>query len=239
MDKFSLMVPNFIPSKEYVDPKHNNACIGCGVSLAVRHVGKAVEDLLSKATFERAAGDMFGVKTDAGFMRIKQGKSELIICLDDEPGASLNDVVSKKLADVAVAEGFEYVATASPSYPFDLFEKVQSALEVEGKSFIHILCPCPTAWQFSTEDAVKMGFRAVESLAFPLYEVASGYYNLTIKTLKPRALSEYISGQGRFEKVTEKQLASAAEKVEKAYAKLTEKIDGQMAYTFETTGPVY
>ena len=71
---------------------------------------------------------------------------------------------------------------------------------------------------------MKLGFWAVESLAFPLYEVGSGYYNLTVKTLKTRALAEYIKAQGRFENVTEKQLASAAATVEKEYSKLLDNL---------------
>ena len=48
MDKYSLMVPNFIPSGEYFDPKLSNACIGCGVSLAARLVGKALSAATQK-----------------------------------------------------------------------------------------------------------------------------------------------------------------------------------------------
>ena len=223
MDKFSLMVPNFIPSKEYVNPKHSNTCIGCGVALAVRHVGKAIEGLMSKAKFETAANtESFGVKNDAACMRIKQGKRELVICLDDEPADKIADVCAKKMPAVAAAEGCAYVATASPSYPFDLMDKVKRAMETEGNSYIHILCPCPMGWQFPTEDAVKVGFLAVESLAFPLYEIAGGYYNETVKTLKPRDVTEYIRAQGRFEKVTDQQIKSVAAAVEKDYAKLVE-----------------
>jgi len=225
MDKYSLMVPNFIPSGEYFDPKHSDTCIGCGVSLAARLVGKALEKAFSSAVCERRSGaDLFGVKTDAAFMRIKKGKNQLIICFDDEPSNNLQDALVKTLPAVAVAEGIAYVATASPSYPFDLMEKVQRAMDAEGSAYIHILTPCPSAWKFPTEDTVKVGFKAVETLAFPLYEIASGFYNLTNKTLKPRAIEEYIRAQGRFEKVKAAQVKSAAATVAKEYKKLIEKV---------------
>ena len=54
MDKYSLMVPNFIPVKEYFDPKHSDTCIGCGVSLAARLVGKALEKAFDQARSEAA-----------------------------------------------------------------------------------------------------------------------------------------------------------------------------------------
>ncbi len=240
MDKFSLYVPNFLPREEFFDPKHNQTCIGCGVSLAVRLVGKAAEGLLHKAVCERqSAAELFGVTSDAAFLKLKQGKQTTIICLDDEPENSLDSAVKKTLPGIAVAEGFQYVATACPSYPFDLFEKVQRALESQGNAYLHILCPCPSAWQYKTEDTVKVGFWAVESLAFPLYEVAAGFYNMTVKTLKPRPLSEYLSAQARFAKATEKQLAAAGKQVEKEYGKLLENIQSGIAYTYETTGAVY
>ena len=240
MDKFSLYVPNFLPAEEYVDPKHNQTCIGCGVSLAVRLVGKAVQRLLSKAVCERRSGsELFGSATDAAFLRIKQGKHEMVLCLDDEPENSLDGAVEKKLPGIAVAEGFVYVATACPSYPFDVYDKVKRALEADGNSYIHMLCPCPAAWQYKTEDTVKVGFWAVESRAFPLYEVARGFYNQTVKIIKPRPLADYISAQARFAGVTDKQMKTAEGVVEKGYGRLLERIQSGINYTFETTGKVY
>ncbi len=225
MDKYSLYVPNFLPAGEYFDSKHNQTCIGCGVSLAVRLVGKAAENLLGKASCERGTGSaLFGCTTDAAVLKIKQGKKELIICLDDEPEGTLKQAVHKNLPAVAVAEGVKYVATACPSYPFDLLEKAKRALEADGSAYIHILCPCPAAWQYPTEDTVKVGFSAVESRAFPLYEVGSGYYNLTVTTMNPRPVSEYIRAQGRFSSATDKDIKSAQSTVEKEYKKLLENI---------------
>ena len=125
-----------------------------------------------------------------------------------------------------MAEGIAYVATACPSYPFDLMEKVSAPWRWRS-AYIHILTPCPSAWKYPTENTVKVGFKAVETLAFPLYEVASGFYNLTNKTLKPRAIEEYIRAQGRFEKISAAQLKSAAATVEKEYKKLLEKVQPQ------------
>ena len=225
MDKFSLYVPNFLPCKEYFDPKKNNACPGCGIALAVRHTYKAVEKLIEKAVWETpSGGELFGSKTDVSLLKIKQGKTEVIICLDNEAGGSLQDAIKKQMPAIAAAEGFKYVATASPSYPFDLYDKMKKALETEGKSYIHILCPCPVGWQFEPETTVKVGRWAVESRAFSLYEVGSGFYNQTVKTLKPRQLSDYIKAQERFSEVTDEQLEEASAAVEKEYSKLLENI---------------
>ena len=61
MDKFSLYVPNFLPCKEYFEPKKNNACPGCGISLAVRQTYKAVESLIEKAVWEKPASGKFRI----------------------------------------------------------------------------------------------------------------------------------------------------------------------------------
>lgn len=225
MDKFSLYVPNFLPCKEYFDSKKNNACPGCGLALALRHVYKAVDSLIEKAVWEKPAGsDLSGGKTGVSLLRIKHGKSDVIICFDNEAGGTFDDVIAKKMPAIAIAEGFKYVATACPSYPFDLYDKVKNAIETEGKSYIHILCPCPAGWKFESEDTVKVGFKAVETNAFPLYEVGSGCYNLTIKTLKPKKLADYIKAQERFADVADSKIEQAGAAVEKAYTKLLENV---------------
>ncbi|MEI6125660.1 MAG: hypothetical protein WCQ99_03815 [Pseudomonadota bacterium] len=223
MDKFSLYVPNFLPCNEYFDPKKNNACPGCGIALALRHVYKAIEGLIEKAAWTTPAGnDLLGGKTGASLLRVKQGKADVIICFDNEAGGTLTDALNKKMPGVAVAEGFKYVATACPSYPFDLIDKMKTAIETEGKSYIHILCPCPAGWKFESENTVKVGFKAVETNAFPLYEVGTGCYTLTIKTAKPKTLSVYVQAQERFAGISDSDLAQANAAVEKAYGKLLE-----------------
>jgi pyruvate ferredoxin oxidoreductase beta subunit len=164
-------------------------------------------------------------KSEPSLLRIKKAKAELIICLDNEAGGSLDEATKKTMPAIAVAEGFQYVATASPSYPFDLYEKVKKGMEIEGRAYIHILCPCPVAWQFDPELTVKVGRWAVESTAFPLFEVSGGsVYHLTVKTQKPRALADYLKPQYRFGELSDKQIEEAATAVDSDYKKLIEKI---------------
>ena len=234
MDKFSLYVPNFLPFKEYFIPEKNNACPGCGLALAVRQTYKAIESDMEKAVWQMPAdGKLFGGlfdkspvgKSEPSLLIIKKGKAELTICFDNEAGGTLNEAIKKSMPAIAVAEGFKYVATACPSYPFDMHEKIKQGLEVEGRAYIHILCPCPAGWQFDPEITVKIGRWAVESRAFPLYEVGGGTaYHLTVNTPKPRALADYLKPQKRFESLSEKDIEAAAAAIEIDYKKLTEKI---------------
>jgi len=234
MDKFSLFVPNFLPFKEYFVPEKNIACAGCGLALAIRQTYKALEAVIEKAEWVKAGdGKLFARlfdkspmgNSEPSLLRIKKPGGELIICFDNEAGGSLEEAVKKAMPAIAVAEGFHYVATACPSYPFDLYEKVKKGLEAEGKAYLHILCPCPVAWQFDPELTVKIGRWAVESRAFPLYEVGSASaYHLTVTTAKPRPLADYLKPQYRFAEISEQQIADLGAAVESDYKKLTDKI---------------
>jgi pyruvate/2-oxoacid:ferredoxin oxidoreductase beta subunit len=230
-----------LPCKEYFSPEKNQACPGCGLALAVRQTYKALEKGIEKASWQplmeggslEGTLDIFGVvRGGASFLQIPKEKSDLILCLDNEAGGSLNEVLEKPMPSIAVAEGFQYVATACPSYPFDLFEKVKRGFQTEGKAYIHILCPCPQGWQFEPELTVKVGCWAVESRAFPLYEVGGGVYELTLKTPKPRALADYLNVQKRFEGLTEEEIEEAKVFVENEYKKLIDTIQKYL----DTTG---
>lgn len=240
MDKFSLYVPNFLPFKEYFIPEKNQACPGCGLALAIRQSYKALEKEIEKATWQplmeaetfEESLDIFGMgKTEVSFLRIPKGKTDLMLCFDNEAGGSLNEALEKPMPSIAVAEGFYYVATACPSYPFDLYEKIKKGLKTEGKAYIHILCPCPEDWKFDPELTVKIGRWAVESRAFPLYEVGGGVYHLTIETPKPRSLSDYLKAQKRFEGLSEMEIEEAQDFVENGYKKLVDNIQGYLDVT--------
>lgn len=241
MDKYTLYVPNFLPFKEYFVPEKNQACPGCGLALAVRQTYKAIENMIEQAVWEMPVEDSIfesisnqsaAGKTEPSLLKIKKGKANLIICFDNEAGGTLHAVLHKTMPAIAVAEGFSYVATACPSYPFDLYEKMKKGLENKNKTYIHILCPCPVGWQFEPELTVKIGQWAVESRAFPLYEVSSGFYRMTVTTPKPRALVKYLKAQDRFESLSDQQVEEASTILESNYKKLTDKLidTAQTAY---------
>lgn len=108
----------------------------------------------------------------------------------------------KNMTAIAAAHGIPYVATACPSYPFDLMEKVQKARAIHGPSYIHILSVCPTGWRIPPEQAIRYGRLAVETGAFPLYEVENQKYRITIDFPELRPIQDYLQGQGRFRHLT-------------------------------------
>jgi len=129
----------------------------------------------------------------------------------------------KNMPAIAVAHNIPYVATASPSYPFDMMDKVKKGLEVNGPAYIHVLSVCPTGWRSSPNLSVKLGRLAVETGVFPLYEVESGKYKITMEISPLRPVKDYLSTQGRFRHLSDGMVAEIQERVIKEYELLKEK----------------
>jgi len=236
MDKFSLYAGQFLSFREQFAPKGHRACQGCGVALAVRHVYKALEERVKD--FEKAQWQIpwqhtvlapsGKTTTEPALLSIAkdaQAGGTLYICFDNEcvEGKIDTDALVKKQPAIAVANDFTYVATACPSHPFDLIEKVRRGWETEGQSFIHILCPCPVGWEYPFESTVRLGRMAVESRLFPLYEIAGGFYHVTVDEPNPRPVSDYIKQQKRFSHWKAQQIAVLQDEISAIFSQLEEK----------------
>ena len=237
MDKFSLYVGQFLPFHEHFAPKGHRACQGCGVALAVRHVCKALEGSCKdfdaarwqipwKQSVFAGADKAATIEPALLSMEKKQGQQDkLYICFDNEcvSGKIDKDALIKRQTSVALANEFTYVATACPSHPFDLIEKVRRAWNATGNSYVHILCPCPVGWEFPSEETVRLGRMAVETLLFPLYEIVGGFYHITVEEPQPRPIADYIKRQKRFSHWKAPQVAVLQNEVNDAYNQLKEK----------------
>jgi pyruvate ferredoxin oxidoreductase beta subunit len=238
MDKYTLYAAQFLPFAEHFGAKGHTACAGCGVALAVRQVYKALEGSgadMDKAQWQIPWEESVIVSsasvaegTQPALLSIeKKGpdKTQLFICFDNEsaPGKITPDMLAKKLPAMASASGCPYVATACPSHPFDLIQKVRTAWEGAGSAYLHILCPCPVAWGFEAENTVKVGRRAVESLVFPLYEIVQGFYKINCEDARPQSVAAYVKAQGRFSGWNDKKTAALQDKITESYASLKNK----------------
>ncbi len=135
--------------------------------------------------------------------------------------ASIGQHTQKKnMPQIAVAHNIPYVATACPSFPFDLIDKVKKAAEMPGAAYVHILSVCPTGWRIQPQDAIKYGRLAVDSCVFPLYEVVNGQYRTTYTPYKKLPVTEYLKGQGRFRHLTDKEIQQIQTTVDSDYQKI-------------------
>lgn len=138
--------------------------------------------------------------------------------------ASIGQTTWKKnMPAIAAAHDIPYVATACPSYPFDLINKVNKAKNINGPSYIHILAVCPTGWRSAPNLSVDLGRLAVRTGVFPLYEIENGVYTLNVDPAQLRPVEEYLKLQGRFRHLSAEHIAQIQERVTAEYAKLKAK----------------
>ena len=220
----------------------NTAAVASGVEAAVKVLkrkGRFPSDRRAKVV--AMGGD--GATADIGFQALsgmlERGQNVLYICYDNEAymntgiqrsgstpfGASTTTSPAgshskgqhtwkKNMPDIVAAHRIPYVATACPSFPFDLEEKVKKAAAVDGPAYLHILSVCPTGWRSPTELAIQMGRMAVQSGVFPLYEVENGVWKLSMDFEKRVSVASYMKGQGRFRHLTEDDIASIQKRVD-------------------------
>jgi pyruvate ferredoxin oxidoreductase beta subunit len=129
----------------------------------------------------------------------------------------------KNMPAIVAAHDIPYVATACPSYPFDMMEKVKKGLAVNGPAFISVFSVCPTGWRSSVDLSVRLGRLAVQSNVFPLYEVVNGKYNITVMPEPARPITDYFKPQGRFRHLSAGDVAQIQEKVTKDFEALKAK----------------
>ncbi|MEM3695342.1 MAG: pyruvate synthase subunit PorB [Candidatus Bathyarchaeia archaeon] len=118
----------------------------------------------------------------------------------------------KDMALIMAAHRIPYVATACPSYPLDLINKLRKAKEIKGTKYIHILAPCPTGWRYDSSKTVEMGRLAVLTGMWALFEIEYGSFKLNppsdrlLDKSKRKPVKEYLALQGRFRNLKEEDI---------------------------------
>jgi pyruvate ferredoxin oxidoreductase beta subunit len=113
----------------------------------------------------------------------------------------------KDMALIMAAHKIPLVATASPSYPPDLYDKFILAKGMNGTRYLHIMIPCPPGWGYEPSMTVQLGRMAVECGIFDLYQIVDGEFSFTghsrriAEGLARKPVSEYIELQSRFKSI--------------------------------------
>jgi pyruvate/2-oxoacid:ferredoxin oxidoreductase beta subunit len=137
------------------------------------------------------------------------------------PELFFKDQEKKDIMAIMAAHRIPYAATASVAFPDDLMAKVKIARDTRGTCFLHILCPCPTGWKYSSDLTVKLARDAVNSHSFPLYEIFGGArYRLTYNPPEPLPIADYIKSQRRFAHLTTEQVTAMQKRTDENWARL-------------------
>ena len=119
----------------------------------------------------------------------------------------------KDMLAIMEAHGIPYMASASPAYPLDLYDKVAKARAIRGTRFIQINIPCSPGWGFPTDQLVNTGKLGVDTAMWVLFEIEDGIFRLTGRSLtmaksgKKRPVEEYVKSQERFRHISVDQVA--------------------------------
>ncbi len=229
----------------------NAAATASGVEAGLKVIMRKGKRSAKEINVVAMAGD--GGTSDIGLQALsgalERGHDFLYICFDNEAymntgiqrssstpyGASTTTAPAGKMSigqvtwkkdmpAIAAAHNIPYVATACPSYPFDLMAKVAKGAAIRGPAYVHILSVCPTGWRSATELTIRIGRLAVETGIFPLYEVEDGKYKLNIDLPQLRPVQDYMKLQGRFRHLSEETIKEIQNRVSEEYAKLKEKV---------------
>ncbi len=230
----------------------NSAAVASGVEAGLKALMRKGKIPQRRITVLAQAGD--GGSLDIGLQAIsgalERGHDMIYLCYDNEAymntgiqrssgtpfGASTTtspagarsfgqSTWKKSLAEIAVAHHIPYVATASVSYPFDFMEKLKKADAVRGPALVHVFAPCPTGWRCPSELAIRLGRLAVQTAAFPLYEVVNGKYRITQNVPHLKPLRVYLESQGRFRHLTDDLIDELQQGLRERYAALVAKAE--------------
>ena len=229
----------------------NSAAVASGIESGLKVLMRKSRIPREEINVVAIAGD--GATVDIGLQALsgamERGHKMLYICFDNEAymntgiqrssatpfgastttspagKASLGQFSWKKdMPAIAAAHNIPYVATACPSYPFDLMDKVQKALAAPGPTYLHVFSVCPTGWRCPGDLSVRIGRLAVETGVFPLYEVINGKYIMNMDFPKLRPVTDYLKLQGRFKHLPAEAIAKIQDMINIKYAELRAKV---------------
>jgi pyruvate ferredoxin oxidoreductase beta subunit/2-oxoisovalerate ferredoxin oxidoreductase beta subunit len=124
----------------------------------------------------------------------------------------------KNLTAIMAAHGVPYAATASVGFLPDLERKIEKAKAIRGFRILTLLVPCIDGWGLEDSGGLQAARYAVESGAFPLYEVEDGTRYTLNYALRPRTVAEYLSLQKRYRDLDASEVAALQAEVDQGWA---------------------
>ena len=237
----SLRIPVYQPTLE------SSAAAATGLRRALDAKGKRDTQVIV------LAGD--GGTYDIGFQCLssaaERNEDFLYICLDNEgymnTGAQKSSSTphfaktgstpagktsrKKNLTEIMAAHRVPYVATASAGHLPDMLRKVEKAKAMQGTRIITLLIPCMDGWGVADDAGLQTARYAVESGAFPLYEVEDGHHYTLNYTTKTRPVSDYLALQRRYRNMKPADIDTLQAEIDDGWATLQQRAAASQAKT--------
>ena len=126
----------------------------------------------------------------------------------------------KNLIEIMAAHDIPYAATATAGFLPDLARKVEKAKAIRGTRLLVLLVPCLDGWGVPEDQGIAMARLAVESGAFPLYEVEDGRRYILNEPRKSRPVRDYLAAQRRYAHLKESEIESLQREVDAGWERL-------------------
>jgi len=126
----------------------------------------------------------------------------------------------KNLIEIMAAHDIPYAATATAGYLPDLVRKVEKAKAMRGMRLLVILIPCLDGWGVPEDQGIAVARLAVESGAFPLYEVEDGSRYTLNDPPKSRPIADYLRAQRRYAHLGAPEIADLQHEIDAGWARL-------------------
>lgn len=134
----------------------------------------------------------------------------------------------KDMPFIMMEHKIPYIATANVSYAQDFVQKLRKALTHVGFKYIHLLSPCPPGWRIPADETIHIGRLAVETGAWPLFEIEDGRFRLTGPSVnilnqgRRKPVEEYLRIQERYRKMTNEDIKIFKEWIDNSWKKYSE-----------------
>ncbi len=130
----------------------------------------------------------------------------------------------KNLTEIMAAHRVPYVATASVGHLPDLLRKVDKVKGMRGTRIITLLIPCMDGWGVADDAGLTTARYAVESGAFPLYEIEDGHRYTLNHTTKTRPVADYLGLQRRYRNLSRADIETLQAEIDEGWSTLQERV---------------